>query len=61
VYKNLVPAVAHRVVNDVNPQPPVLEVLGKDTAPLCDKPLTSMIPDLTGIKLIGNLAMAEEG
>jgi hypothetical protein len=61
VYKNLVPAVAHRVVDYVNPHPPVAEVFGKDTAPLCDETLASMIPNLTGIKLIGNLAMAEEG
>jgi hypothetical protein len=61
VYKNFVPAVTHRIVDYVNPQPSVREVLEKDTAPLCHETLTSVIPNLTGIKLIGNLAMTEEG
>jgi len=61
MYKNLVPTVAHRIVYDFDPYPPVREVLGKDTAPLRDETLASIIPNLTGIKFIGNLAMTEEG
>ena len=60
VHKNLVPAVAARVVDDVNPHPPILEVLGKNLAPFSNQALASVVPNLAIVKLDGNLAVAEK-